>query len=78
LLAECRNGIAKFETEEDFVGRRLGGGICSIIDNEFSLFEILGPVVLTFIYKESQNCLEVLIRGFGLTIRLRMIGGGEE
>jgi hypothetical protein len=36
------------------------------------------PVILSFIYKDSNVLFEFLIDMFGLAIRLWMIGGGQQ
>jgi hypothetical protein len=77
-LPKGRDGVAKFESEEDFVGGHFCGGIGGVVDDELGFLEVFDPIVLALIYKEPKHCLEVLICGFGLPVRLRMIRGREK
>ena len=78
LLSQGRYGVAKFEAEEDLIRGYLRSRVRRIVDDEFSFLEILGPVILTFVDKESEDCLKILICRFGLSVGLRVIGRREK
>ena len=53
------------------------GGMDTGVDNEFGHGKVLVPVGLSAIDVQANVVLDFLIGAFGLSVGLRMVGGGE-